>query len=583
MVADQPHGGILAHGMGLGKTVTMLYHIRTAAPRVLVSPQATLVICPKSVLAQWHREAVRLGWEEHQVRLYHGPNRTLPKQDRTTDPTPILVLSTFDIVRLEFTSRKTKSVLHAYPWDRVVLDEAHRICEQNSKTARAVHALRAPNRWCITGTPFKNGISDLVALARFVMVAPYCNLVWWRWNGQSASKLREWRRLFLHIRDKSTLAHTLPPKTTQILRLTMSPLEIRLHEWLRTPTPVCCYPPNPDPEPEASQTRPKEFSDAMHTTRDQRELLRILRQRQAANHPLLLATRSAMLRWASGKGVVNNTQTTCSGCGNYDGGSEQQRCKEGGHLLCGACSKECVCAACLVSEMGEGGQHPGWPHSTKTRALWQYLHGNAGLPGSKNKVVIFSQWTSCLDLIATMLDVYGVTHTRYDGRVNTFEEREEAIRTFHQPWCNVLLTSLGAGGEGVNLTCANYIVLMEPYWNESVEQQAIDRLHRIGQMRPTHVVRLFVRASIEEWVQSIQSRKANELQRLLFERVCNEQDDSYVGTKRKQGESIRNHFRVMRGSSSNEGGGAMRLVGPSPCQPSPDSKSAGGLAPFLMF
>ena len=79
----------------------------------------------------------------------------------------------------------------------------------------------------------------------------------------------------------------------------------------------------------------------------------------------------------------------------------------------------------------------------------------------------------------------------------------------------MLLTSLGAGGEGLNLTFANHIVLMEPYWNLAAEQQAIDRVHRIGQTQTTFVLRMYMMDSIELWVRDIQYKKNKELRRLL--------------------------------------------------------------------
>jgi SNF2 family DNA or RNA helicase len=158
-----------------------------------------------------------------------------------------------------------------------------------------------------------------------------------------------------------------------------------------------------------------------------------------------------------------------------------------------------------------------WVHSAKTQALWVYLTEQVRIHETNTKVVLFSQWTSCLDLLGYMLRSEGVGVECYDGRVNTTEEREEVISRFRDsPDCKVLLTSLGAGGEGVNLTFATHVVLFEPYWNQAVEQQAVDRLHRIGQKETTHVVRFIVKDTIEEWVQSIQTKKSSELQRVLF-------------------------------------------------------------------
>jgi len=529
MVPDQPHGGILAHAMGLGKTMTMLSMIWTQPPSL------TLVVCPKSLLLQWNTEAMRVGWSEHSITKYHGANRKLNVEDVDRSHHH-LVLTTFDIVRTDSQTR----VLQDIHWDRLVLDEAHRICEQNSKTAKSICALSARNRWCITGTPFKNGMSDLIALSRFLMVAPYCHISWWRWYGNSVSKLREWRRLFLHIREKSILE--LPPVEYHTLDVELSvaerKLETRVSEamWkviVADDDDVC-------------------VASSHH--HDQHELLRILRTRQACNHPLLVTPHECVKHLLL-EGGGGGDACACAACGSGDTVvAVAASCQ---HVLCKRCGDEPVCAVCIAHTL-----HPrrdtstGWLHSAKTAALWEYLDTVACVRTSTAKVVIFSQWTTCLDLLAWMLNAYNVGHARYDGRVNTIEERESVITHFRTTsTCNVLLTSLGAGGEGVNLTFASHVVIMEPYWNLAVEQQAIDRLHRIGQQNVTHVARLHVKRSVEEWVMSIQTRKTNELNRLLFDE--NSEPPKQTMSKRQR---LRPQFEVDSGltstmSNTSVGGG----------------------------
>lgn len=472
MVHEQPHGGILAHTMGLGKTISMLSLIKS-------QPEGrTLVVCPKSLLSQWQREAGRVfeAGDGCRVCIYHGIDR-----DLAAPPCNAIILTTFDIVRIE--ARRGKSLLRGTQWDRVVLDEAHRICEQSSKTSKAIQALRARNRWCITGTPFKNGMSDLMALSRFLMISPYCNLSWWRTYGQSVSKLHEWRDLFMHIRDKSELASLPPIKSTKI-KVVLGERERALYESLSS-TDLSCV----------TEAAP-----------DQHELLRILRKRQATNHPIL-TTSPAIVSHS----LAPTTVEGCRGCG---GSSTTGACDGSLHMLCHACHQGMLCPGCIMEALPAGGP---WVHSAKTQALWGYLRDCARVTSTSTKVVLFSQWTSCLDLIGSMLDHMGVGSARYDGRITSTEERDEVIDTFKlSEDCKVLLTSLGAGGEGVNLTFATHVILMEPYWNLAVEQQAIDRLHRIGQTQTTHVARFCVEDSIEDWVVDIQTRKTGELHRLLF-------------------------------------------------------------------
>jgi SNF2 family DNA or RNA helicase len=128
--------------------------------------------------------------------------------------------------------------------------------------------------------------------------------------------------------------------------------------------------------------------------------------------------------------------------------------------------------------------------------------------------LLFScQWTSFLDIIQTQLHKAGHTLTRIDGSMSR-EARAEAMAKFDTKGTNsaetprLILCSLKASGVGINLTRANHVFLMDPYWNVATEDQAMDRVHRIGQTRPVKVVRFVMKDSIEERFLRVQSAKA---------------------------------------------------------------------------
>ncbi|KAI8810179.1 SNF2 family N-terminal domain-containing protein [Cladochytrium replicatum] len=132
-----------------------------------------------------------------------------------------------------------------------------------------------------------------------------------------------------------------------------------------------------------------------------------------------------------------------------------------------------------------------------------------------SKSVVFSQWTQMLDLLEGPLKENGFRFTRLDGRMSR-NSRAMALQTFKQDQSvNVLLISLKAGGVGLNLTHANRVYIMEPYWNPAVEQQAVDRIHRLGQTREVYTVRFIIRNSIENRMVQLQERKMR-LARLTF-------------------------------------------------------------------
>jgi SNF2 family DNA or RNA helicase len=122
-----------------------------------------------------------------------------------------------------------------------------------------------------------------------------------------------------------------------------------------------------------------------------------------------------------------------------------------------------------------------------------------------HKALIFSQFTRLLARVKERLDQRKVPYAYLDGRTR---DRKERVARFQQdPDCRVFLISLKAGGTGLNLTAADYVFLLDPWWNPAVEAQAIDRVHRIGQGRPVFAYRLVARDTVEERILELQSRK----------------------------------------------------------------------------
>jgi superfamily II DNA or RNA helicase len=122
-----------------------------------------------------------------------------------------------------------------------------------------------------------------------------------------------------------------------------------------------------------------------------------------------------------------------------------------------------------------------------------------------HKALVFSQWTSLLDLIEPHLVEAAISFTRLDGRTT---DRGGVVSAFQEAsGPPVMLISLKAGGTGLNLTAADHVFLMDPWWNPAVEDQAADRAHRIGQDRPVMVYRLVAKGTVEEGILALQERK----------------------------------------------------------------------------
>ncbi|TDZ65081.1 DNA repair protein RAD5A [Colletotrichum trifolii] len=161
------------------------------------------------------------------------------------------------------------------------------------------------------------------------------------------------------------------------------------------------------------------------------------------------------------------------------------------------------------------------PH-TKTRALVEDLRkseeeslAHPGEPPFKS--VVFSTWTSHLDLIQLALDNCGIKYVRLDGSMSRVA-RTHAMDNFREDdSVHVILVSITAGGLGLNLTAGNSVYVMEPQYNPAAEAQAIDRVHRLGQKRPVRTVRYIMRNSFEEKMLELQDKK-NKLASLSMDR-----------------------------------------------------------------
>ena len=126
---------------------------------------------------------------------------------------------------------------------------------------------------------------------------------------------------------------------------------------------------------------------------------------------------------------------------------------------------------------------------------------------SNHKALIFSQFLGMLALIKEKLKELEIPFEYFDGSTSA-PERERAIQRFqNDESCRVFLISLKAGGVGLNLTAADYVYIVDPWWNPAVEQQAIDRTHRIGQTKNIFAYRMICIDSIEDKILQLQERK----------------------------------------------------------------------------
>jgi SNF2 family DNA or RNA helicase len=191
---------------------------------------------------------------------------------------------------------------------------------------------------------------------------------------------------------------------------------------------------------------------------------------------------------------------------NYLLGQEQQDLgRQSLHILKGITILRQICnsPALLKNDVFYGNA------SAKMDVLMEELESKAG----QHKILIFSQFVTMLDLIRTELQQRGIRFSYLSGQT---KDREGAVKSFNEDKdVPVFLISLKAGGIGLNLTEADYVYLVDPWWNPAVENQAIDRAYRIGQKRNVVAVRLICPDTIEEKILNLQESKRTLVEDLI--------------------------------------------------------------------
>jgi SNF2 family DNA or RNA helicase len=255
-----PLGGLLADDQGLGKTISMLALIlKNRAPVVRKGiskgsrTAGTLVVCPVSVLRQWAQEIrdKATGMADLKVLIYHGKKRT---NDQNELATYDVVLTTYTVVGKEVpipSSNKNSSdsgPIAFMNWFRVVLDEAQTIRNRTTRTAQAAWHLHAKHKWCLTGTPIQNSITDLFSYFRFLQYSPwdtyprFCSDVKSPVNqrpDKGCQKLQAILRPILLRRTKGTLIDgqpivDLPPRIVKLKKTQFSIEERTFYDKLET-------------------------------------------------------------------------------------------------------------------------------------------------------------------------------------------------------------------------------------------------------------------------------------------------------------------------------------------------------------
>lgn len=169
-----------------------------------------------------------------------------------------------------------------------------------------------------------------------------------------------------------------------------------------------------------------------------------------------------------------------------------------------------------------------WETSGKIEKVMEILQATQDRRENE-KTIIFSQFTSLLDLLEIPISRQQWGYKRYDGSMSSNARNEAVIEFSDSPRCKIMLVSLKAGNSGLNLVAASQVIIFDPFWNPYIEEQAIDRAHRIGQLRPVKVHRILVPDTVEDRILALQEKKRELIEGALDEKAS--QSIGRLGTR----------------------------------------------------
>jgi SNF2 family DNA or RNA helicase len=376
------------------------------------------------------------------------------------------VLTTYGALRTDATQ------LHKLRWEAVVLDEAQAIKNGASIGAKAARLVgsSAARRIALTGTPIENSLSDLWSIMEFLnpgmlgtasafkdvsRISPQTS------DQDESSLIRRVVKPFILRRTKQVVARELPERSEQTIRCELAGEQKVLYESI------------------LKHYRESLLGDKGKITRggvakNQFHVLEaLLRLRQAACHPGLIEPKDLPVA----------------------GSAPAARSKSAPKP-----------APKPAPKRGSKSEPAPEAASSKISTMLDMLDE---ILAERHNVIIFSQFTSLLAIVRASLNQRGIVHEYLDGQT-PLHERAKAVDRFQQAdekGPRVFVVSLKAGGVGLNLTAADYVFILDPWWNPAAEAQAIDRAHRIGQTRKVMAYRFITAGTVEDRIQELQATK----------------------------------------------------------------------------
>ena len=492
---------ILADDMGLGKTCQVISFL--AYLKQINERGPNLIVVPSSTLENWLREFKKF-CPQLKIEPYYGSLQERSELrdylERTAGQYDVIVTT----YNLAAGNKYDVSFLKNCDFNVVVYDEGHMLKNSMSERFNKLMKIKAKFRLLLTGTPLQNNLRELMSLLEFIMPSLFVSkkdsltaIFKQRAkttddNGghnpllvqEAIERAKTMMKPFILRRHKDQVLKHLPKKHSKIEYCQLNDVQRKLYD---------------NAIKNAKQYREKVHNGTL-TAEDKKNMDSknlIMTLRKASIHPLLF-------REIYNDRMIDKMSTAILSEPAYSIDGNKQYIKEDMsymtdfelHKLCGNFPKT-LGKYCLKDNQ--------WMNSGKIDKLKEIL--NDVIEIKKEKILIFSLFTQVLDILEPVLSTLGYKFLRLDGSTQV-NERQSLIDTFYEDkTIPVFLLSTKAGGFGINLVCANHVVIFDQSFNPHDDRQAADRSHRVGQTKEVYVSTLISKDSIEEQIHQLAKNK----------------------------------------------------------------------------
>jgi len=477
-------GGFLCDEMGLGKTVVTL-GLTLMRPTTEENTFHTLVVCPVSLVSQWINEAKKHieNVEESELYLHHGQRRYRCSQQLNNKK---VVVTTYGILTREWARN---GPLLGKRWHRVVFDECHILKNPATQQYKAAKGLAANHKWFVTGTPGLE-LHELKNALKIIDESAFPNLRWfYRENICCPRYYILSHYMIRHQKDmrdgEGNPIVTLPECATENVLFELSTEEKAAYDSLK----------------ENTATR-LPFMVGISAFKELQNL-----RRRLSSADTIPTNASSMPVVGDGEREIVEERMNDDQCCICLDVFERPVVTGCNHAFCLQCITNVIdvrsrCPMCRtpISTNSLRLLHPlveeesDISYTSKLNELHRILTNKN--PG--DKFLIFVQFDQSIQAIQQMLDESKILFSQLTSKM-TQKARSKSLNLFeNRDDMNVFIISTKCGSVGINLTCANKIILFEPFMNPKVEKQAIGRSWRLGQKRPVTVYKLISKNTIEE-------------------------------------------------------------------------------------